>query len=100
MLFYDTHSDQVPYFNQLCIGKEYKNVNSIFFPSRNKFLNDIDFFINNKEYYYTKGKPYRNIILAHGEPGCGKTSLILGLLNLLGTKYNQKDNLFISILIN
>lgn len=91
--YYDSHQDKVPYFNELCIGKEYKSFDSIFFPGKEKFLDNMDFFINNKTFYQKIGRPYRNIILSHGEPGCGKTSIILGLLTLLRTKYNQKRHL-------
>ena len=39
------------------------------------------------------GKPYRNIILTYGEPGCGKTSMIHGMLSLLKKKYGQNRQL-------
>ena len=40
------------------------------------YYDDITKFINNKDYYYKKGIPYKRGYLLHGEPGCGKTSLI------------------------
>lgn len=90
---YDNHHLENPYFNKLYIGQEYRSFDGIFFPEKDKFLESMDFFLNNKDYYMKKGKPYRKIILAHGEPGCGKTSIILGLINLLDKKYGQKRQL-------
>lgn len=40
------------------------------------YYDDITKFISNKEYYHKKGIPYKRGYLLHGEPGCGKTSLI------------------------
>jgi SpoVK/Ycf46/Vps4 family AAA+-type ATPase len=40
------------------------------------YYDDITKFINSKEYYFKKGIPYKRGYLLHGEPGCGKTSLI------------------------
>ena len=39
-------------------------------------LKDVDEFINNEEYYNTKGIPYKRGYLLYGEPGTGKTSII------------------------
>jgi hypothetical protein len=77
---YDNTSEQTVYFNRFCITKEPKTIEHIFFPNKNEFLRDMDFFFANKDFYIRKGKPYRKIILSHGEPGCGKTSLLLALL--------------------
>lgn len=40
------------------------------------YLDDIKRFIDNEPYYLKKGLPYKRGYLLHGEPGCGKTSLI------------------------
>ena len=40
------------------------------------YYDDITKFISNKDYYFKKGIPYKRGYLLHGEPGCGKTSLI------------------------
>ena len=79
--------------NKLYIVEEYRSFDGIFFQEKKDFLKNLDFFINNKDYYIKKGKPYRKTILAYGEPGCGKTSLILGLLNIMDKKYGQKRQL-------
>lgn len=45
------------------------------------FYNDIDNFINGEKYYETRGLPYKRGYILHGEPGCGKTSLIKAIAN-------------------
>ena len=57
----------------LIISKSFDN---IFLPEKNKLLNDLNFFINNKQWYLNKGIQYSFGILLKGEPGTGKTSVI------------------------
>ena len=57
----------------LIISKTFEN---IFLPEKNKLINDLDFFINNKQWYNKKGIQYSFGILLKGEPGTGKTSVI------------------------
>lgn len=57
----------------LIISKTFDN---IFLPEKYRLQNDLDFFINNKEWYNKKGIQYSFGILLKGEPGTGKTSVI------------------------
>jgi hypothetical protein len=42
---------------------------------KNNFINIMDFFLNNKDYYVEHGQRYKKIILFMGHPGTGKTTL-------------------------
>jgi len=55
-----------------------------YFHNKNKILKQIDFFLNNKDFYREKGIPYNLGILLYGEPGCGKTRFIKQLINYTG----------------
>ena len=57
----------------LIISKSFDN---IFLPEKDRLLNDLNFFINNKQWYNKKGIQYSFGILLKGEPGTGKTSVI------------------------
>ena len=54
---------------------------NIFFDGKYELINRIDFFLNNKKWYYEKGIPYSLGIGLHGPPGTGKTSFIKALAN-------------------
>jgi len=82
-----------------------RTFNNIFFDGKKQLIDKIDFFINNKNWYYEKGIPYSLGIGLHGPPGTGKTSFIKALANytnrhiivlslkLIKTK-SQLENLF------
>ena len=57
----------------LIISKTFEN---IFLPEKKKLLEDLNFFLNNKQWYFNKGIQYSFGILLKGEPGTGKTSVI------------------------
>ena len=57
-----------------------RTFDTIFFEDKDKFLYNLNFFLNGKEWYLKKGIPYHFGILLHGFPGCGKTSLIKAIL--------------------
>jgi hypothetical protein len=61
-----------------------RTFSNMFFEDKADVLGKIDFFINNKEWYYENGIPYSIGFGLHGPPGTGKTSFFKCLANLTG----------------
>lgn len=57
---------------------------NMFFEEKDSVLKKINFFTNNKEWYYDNGIPYSIGFGLHGPPGTGKTSFFKCLANLTG----------------
>jgi hypothetical protein len=58
-----------------------RTFNNIFFDGKKQLIEKIEFFLQNKNWYYEKGIPYSLGIGLHGPPGTGKTSFIKALAN-------------------
>ena len=85
--------------------------NNIFFEGKKELVSSINFFLNNQDYYSEKGLPHRLGLLLHGEPGCGKTSIIKAIANytkrhIVNINFrsikskNDLENIFFSDVIN
>ena len=54
---------------------------NLFFKNKDKVISKLDFFLNNKKWYFDKGIPYSLGIGMYGPPGTGKTSMIKAIAN-------------------
>jgi len=61
----------------------YKTFDNLFFESKDNLVKIVNRFINSKEEYKRIGKQYTLTILLYGEAGCGKTSVLKALGNML-----------------
>jgi AAA+ superfamily predicted ATPase len=64
----------------------------MFFEKKTEVLEKLEFFLQNKEWYYSKGIPYTIGFGLHGPPGTGKTSFIKSL-----AKYTNRHVIVLSL---
>lgn len=87
------------------------SIDKLYFEKKEKIINQILFFNNNKNWYLKRGKPYTLGICSYGSPGCGKTSFVkaigkmlkrhLILVDLSKIKYQKNaDEIFFNEKIN
>jgi len=62
------------------IFKTNRTFDTVFFENKNTYIEYLNNFLNNSEWYKKKGIPHHCGILLHGHPGCGKTSIIKATL--------------------
>jgi len=71
------------YWNET-VFESTRTFSNMIFEGKEDVLKKIDFFINNKQWYYDNGIPYTLGIGLYGPPGTGKTSFFKSLANLTG----------------
>lgn len=81
--------DQVTFTQSICtnvINKCKKPINTLYLrqDDKNIFINTLDRFKNNREFYDNLGIPYKLGMLFHGVPGTGKSSAIKAAASYLG----------------
>ena len=69
-----------------------KSFDNIFFEDKQKLMNKLDFFMNNKKWYMDNGIPYTLGLGMYGKPGTGKTSIIKAI-----SKYTNRHLVVISL---
>ena len=76
---YASMSQKQPYYDNKFIFTELrttKTFDNIFLDHKQEIIDQLDHFTHNKQHYDKHGIPHKLIMLMHGPPGCGKTSVI------------------------
>ena len=57
-----------------CLFQSNIKMKHLLFEEKRTVMKHVDFFMENKEWYHERGRPYTLGICTYGPPGCGKTS--------------------------
>ena len=66
-----------------CEFKSYRKFENLFFDEKEKVIEKLNFFKNNKKWYEKEGHPHTYGIGLSGPPGTGKTSIIKCIANMM-----------------
>ncbi|CAG8760634.1 35317_t:CDS:1, partial [Racocetra persica] len=82
---FDNHKHNEGYWHRVQYLSDLNSLESVVLDEPQEILlkKELDFFINNKEFYKRIGLPYRHGFLFYGKPGTGKTSLINAISSYL-----------------
>lgn len=69
---------------QECFFSSTRKFSNLFFEGKETVVKKLDFFLNNKDWYFNIGIPYSIGIGMYGPPGTGKTSLIKAIAHHTG----------------
>lgn len=75
-------SKREPVYDRSVFGSN-KTFDNIFFDEKQQLLDRLIYFMEKKDEYKRLGTPYTLGLLFYGEPGCGKTSTIKAIANLM-----------------
>jgi len=76
-------SSDLGYWDSACMRVK-RSLNSVVIHQRHQIIEDVQTFLDNSQWYLEKGIPHHRGYLFHGQPGNGKTSMVLAMASKLG----------------
>lgn len=74
------------------VSKNIRKIENVVYENKMNIIDDINFFIENEDWYSQRGIPYKRGYLFYGRPGNGKTSMLMSIANS-----TNKDIYFLNI---